>query len=411
MSPGMRLTNQAPILIIGAGLGGLTLAHGLRNLGVPFRIFESDPTREFRAQGYRLKIDSDGAYALKSVLSPQMWEYFENTCTVAEAGHTNFNATDGSIIKSQSGGGPRGGMKTWTVDRTVLRGILLDEVKEDIAYGKRFANYTLTENGVTAQFEDGSSAQGTLLVGADGVRSAVRKQFLPGHKPLDTAGSCIYGKTPLTSGLMERFPATATKWMALVQDKRPITQTLDNDETPLSLLLEPIWFQKNEYQSQMPEDYIYWVLIARTTVFGRPRDELLKPSHEECAGLSLSLTQKWHDCFRVLFELQDVSQSSSLRLATVNPNLPVWDASDRITLIGDAVHVMSPCGGLGAVTALRDGALLAKVIGESGISAQSIGRYEDEMRGYAKTSVQGSFFGGKKIFGQRPFEECEIMDI
>ena len=410
MSP-IRVEPPSNVLIIGGGLGGLALAHGLKKSAIPFQVFESDPSPDFRAQGYRLKINADGAAALKSVLSTEMWEYFEQTCAAAKEGETDFNALDASIISSRSGSGPRGGMKVWTTDRTVLRRILQEGLKGNIRYGKHLESYAYTDGGVTARFEDGSTEAGALIVGADGVRSAVRKQYLPKHKPLDTNGSCIYGKTPLTPELMERFPARAVKWMTLVLDRTPMTQTLDIDETPLTLLLEPIRFQKNEHRDKLPIDYVYWVLIARTAVFGRSRDELLGLSHEESAQLSLALTEEWHPNFRALFELQDIQQASTLRVASANPNIPQWEASDRVTLIGDAVHVMSPCGGVGAVTAIRDAATLSKFLGEGGISKESVAKYEAEMRCYAKMGIQRSFFGGKKMFAQRPFEECEALEL
>lgn len=399
------------VLIIGGGLGGLALAHGLKKSSIPFHVFEQDPTPDFRAQGYRLKINPDGAVALKNVLSPEMWEYFEQTCTNSKVGETDFSAIDASIIASRAGPGARGGPKIWTADRTVLRRILQEGLKGEISYGKHIKSYAITDDGVIAYFADGSTEEGVLLVGADGVGSAVRRQYLSEHKPLDTNGSCIYGKTPLTPELMERFPARAVKWMTLVLDRTPMTQTLDVDETPLTLLLEPIRFQKNDHRGKLPVDYIYWVLIARTAVFGRERNELLRLNHEESANLSLTLTEEWHPSFRALFELQDITQASTLRVASANPNIMPWEPSSRVTLIGDAIHVMSPCGGVGAVTALRDAALLSRIIGEEGITAGSIGKYESEMRTYARMGIERSFFGGKKMFAQRPFEECEVLDI
>ncbi|KAE9409924.1 hypothetical protein BT96DRAFT_931429 [Gymnopus androsaceus JB14] len=57
---------------------------------------------------------------------------------------------------------------------------------------------------VTLEFKDGSSETGDFLVGADGLRSVVRKQLLPKHIPVDTTGRAIYGKTPITTQLLEK---------------------------------------------------------------------------------------------------------------------------------------------------------------------------------------------------------------
>lgn len=400
------------ILIIGAGLGGLALAQGLKKAGIPFHVFERDPTPDFRPQGYRIKLNGDGATVLKNTISAELWEYFERTCCHARLGETNFNAVDGSITASRRGGGPgRPGPAPHTADRTVLRKILLTGLEENISYGKEFSRYIVTPTGVIVQFSDGSSEEGALLVGADGVRSAVRMQYLPDHKPVDTDGRCIYGKTPLTAELIDRFPAKAMRWMTLIVDKTPWTQTLDVDDTPLTLLLEPIRFQDNELRSELPQDYVYWVLISRKSTFGATDEELLKMSGKESAQLSLDMTEVWDPSLRSLLELQDVSQSSALRVGSAKPDMPAWRPSERVTLLGDAIHVMSPAGGVGAVTALRDAFTLSKVLAEGGISATSIGKYEEAMRGYAQKAIERSYFGGKKLFAQRPFAQCEPLKL
>ncbi|KFY09245.1 hypothetical protein V491_08307 [Pseudogymnoascus sp. VKM F-3775] len=158
-----------------------------------------------------------------------------------------------------------------------------------------------------AKFTDDSSEIGTLLIGADGISSQVRKQYLPNHIPLGTNGSYIYGKTPLKSELLERLPRRAIKWMTLVVDKTPMTQTLDVGETPLTLLLEPIQFPDNAYRKDLPADYIYWAVISRTDVLETHTKQLLHLNGNESAKLTLKLTQEWDPSLRALFQLQDSS--------------------------------------------------------------------------------------------------------
>jgi 2-polyprenyl-6-methoxyphenol hydroxylase-like FAD-dependent oxidoreductase len=74
---------------------------------------------------------------------------------------------------------------------------------------------------------------------------------------------------------------------------------------------------------------------------------------------------------------------------------------------------MSPCGGVGANTALSDAADLARIIKKSGserISADGIGGFENSMRERAFRSLMRSYAGSKKMFDQRPFEECVVAD-
>lgn len=410
-----NIDSSSRVLIIGGGIGGLALAQGLKKHGVPFHVFEQDPTPDFRAQGYRLKLNSDGSKALNDVLSDSLWTQFQDTCAVCEAGETNFDAIAATVIASRAGlRRTRGGVaiKTQTCDRTVLRNILLFGLSDSISFGKSLSEYTITDKGkIVAKFADGSSENGTLLIRADGIHSQVRKQYLPNHRPLDTNGSCIYGKTPLTPELLEIFPRRATKWMTLIIDKTPMTQTLDVDETPLTLLLEPIRFADNAHRKDLPVDYIYWVLISRTDMFETHTKELLYLNGEESAKLSHKLTQEWDPSFRALFHLQDSSQTSTLRVSSAFPKIVPWEPSANVTLMGDAIHVMSPSGGVGAVTALCDAALLSNTISKLGISASSIGEYEATMRGYAQTSIERSYFGGKKMFGQEPFDKCKPLEI
>ena len=349
--------------------------------------------------------------ALKSVLSAEKWEEFEKTCAESQFGETNINAPDGTIIASRAGPGTRGGIIPYLADRTVLRNLLFRGLEEEISFGKTLTHYEVVDNGVIAHFSDGSSEEGILLVGADGFRSPVRKQFLPDHKPVDTNGRCIYGKTPMTEEFMAKYHARAHKWMTLILDKTPMTQTLDIDETPLTCLLEPVRFVQNEYKFKAPQDYVYWVLISRSDVFGLSTDKLLALSGQEAADLSLKLTEEWDPSLRALFQHQDIKQTSALRISTAKPQIPEWEPTSTVTLLGDSVHVMSPCGGVGAVTAIMDAATLTACLVKGGTSKNAIGEYEGKMRAYARKSIERSYFGGKKMFGHQPFDRCEILEL
>ncbi|KAL7941082.1 hypothetical protein V8C42DRAFT_361336 [Trichoderma barbatum] len=406
-------SSDQDILIIGGGLGGLCLAQGLSKAGIPFRVFERDENASWRPQGYRLRINGEGANGLKEALTPELWERFERTCCSTELGETDINAVDGSITASRAGGGPAmKGLMPYTCDRQVLRDLLLTGLEDKISYGKELVRYDITADGIVkAYFKDETTATGRFLVGADGRSSVTKQQYLPEQPTLDTGGLCIYGKTLITPELSERFPSRAMRWMTLVVDRTPITHTLDVDDTAITLLLEPIRFSKkgDKFDQYLPEDYMYWVLIARKHLFKLPDNvPLSKYTSDEVVEKSLSITECWDPSIRSILHLQDKTQSSLLRILSASPDMKPWAASDKVTIIGDAIHAMSPSGGVGAVTALVDGANLAKTIATRGISVESIGDFEEGMRNFAGLNIRRSYIGGRKMFGQRPFEECEV---
>lgn len=144
--------------------------------------------------------------------------------------------------------------------RTLFRALLLQNI--DVQFGKQVDRYSLDSPAkkVSVHFSDGSSATGDFLVGADGLRSVIRKQLLPQHIPVDTTGRCIYGKTPITPKLLESFPKELHDWMSLTID--------DTGLKPLSLLTEPLYFSdeakalSTKVLPNASEDYIYWVRIS-----------------------------------------------------------------------------------------------------------------------------------------------------
>src|ERR1700739_5181333 len=74
------------IVIIGGGIGGLTLAQGLKQAGVSVAVYERDRTRTDRVQGYRVHINPAGSLALHECLPPALFDAFARTCGKPSAG-------------------------------------------------------------------------------------------------------------------------------------------------------------------------------------------------------------------------------------------------------------------------------------------------------------------------------------
>src|SRR3954465_6238548 len=80
------MSSAKPVLISGAGVGGLLPAQSLRSHRIPFKVYERDADGSSRSQGYRLRISVDGLTALEQVLDPAHYERFRAGCTALGAG-------------------------------------------------------------------------------------------------------------------------------------------------------------------------------------------------------------------------------------------------------------------------------------------------------------------------------------
>ena len=142
--------------------------------------------------------------------------------------------------------------KAYNVDRAVLRSVLLFGMEEHISFGKRLQKF---ENSSA----DGTSEQGSFLVGADGVRSVARQQLLPGMTVLDTEGHAVFGKTPVEGELFDHTPQQSGQGICLIRDSA---------ESRIKLFCEVMKFDRTRTQEHEHElglriqaDYVYWVLV------------------------------------------------------------------------------------------------------------------------------------------------------
>lgn len=274
---------------------------------------------------------------------------------------------------------PEAGDKHYQVDRRILRSILLASQEDSITYDSAIESYSITPDGVVAKFANGTTAIGSLLVGADGIKSKVAAQLIgDSAAPLDLCLRIIYGKTPLSADVERALHITLRKGISFVTDR-----TADGDK--VTLVLETMRFP----DPSATENYIFWALTTRKGGFLDDDQRLLALTGQQVADLSIDFTKHWDPSIRVVFEKQAVFETAVLRVSSSDPDHPpTWDANSRVTVLGDAIHCMPPTGGQGANAAMYDAALLGQILADStrqetgggGWDVETIGRYEEAMR-------------------------------
>jgi 2-polyprenyl-6-methoxyphenol hydroxylase-like FAD-dependent oxidoreductase len=356
------------VVIIGAGTGGLCLAHGLRRAGVSVAVYERDTSRsrDEGLQGYRVGIDPDGSRALHACLPPELFDVLVATCARSPRYSNMLTEQLQEVLSTDGWGGDPGDPvnSEKSVSRMTLRQVLLTGLEDVVQFGKTFTGYeTGTDQTVTAFFADGTTATGTVLIGADGTHSPVRRQYLPHAQLEDTGMIAIGGKAPLTA-------QTAGLLTPKMRDG-------------LSLILAPHGYGSVIYTMEFPWDsdgapktgigasdadlIAAWPGLAFdntrdyiTVSFGgaakRLPTEIMELTGVELHTMLGELTRRWHPNLRQLFALADAGSFFPIRIRTSTP-IAQWDTTN-VTLIGDAIHTMTPGRGVGANTALRDARLL-----------------------------------------------------
>ena len=372
--------------VAGAGLGGLCLAQGLLRAGADVTVYERDGGLAGRRQGYRLHVDARAGLALQACLPPDLFAVFQATCGQAGTRLTVVNERL-RVLNEHTSGTPAGdryapGTLSTSVDRQTLREVLATGLDGRIVFGSEVTRYEAGEHAVRLHFADGRDADADLLVGADGVNSAVARQYLPDATAVDTGGRCVYGKTPLRTHALARLPAVLDDgFTAVIGGQIGMATGLVRyrnrpDQVP-GADLSPA------------EDYLMWGLAGHRRHFGVPDGPLTAMGPAQLHTLSGKLIRTWHPDLRALHAMADVDETFLVRIRT-SPPVPAWRPS-RVTVLGDAIHAMSPAGGSGANTALQDAGLLCRTLSQAsadgGDLIGAIGDYEERMRGYGYAAV------------------------
>ena len=401
---------QFKVLIAGAGLGGLCLAHALRRRDIDVAVFERDTSPWDRPQGYRLHIDSDGVHALHQSLTPELYNLFDATSMKALPFTTIVDTNlaiqrrlpsdeHGNTQEDASQGLP----SHVNVNRATLRQILFTGLEDLVHFGKKLSQYDSDAKGVTVTFADGTTAEGDLLVGADGIRSTVRKQRVPQAETQDTGVRAIYGRIPITEAL--RF---------VPDHAREDVFTVGVDANKRFFGLGPVVFPiRPEVAAAqfMPQaalrpqdDYVVCIIGGRKERFGKNDAQLHALRSEELQQLSVALMQEWPERSRAIPAHGDPQSFFFVEMYTSIPC--AMPQSANVTLLGDAIHAMTPTLGRGANIAMHDAALLGRyleaVSGGRRSLSEALREYETEMTRYGFDVVKQSAAMGARLMGQNP---------
>ncbi|GGN11301.1 2-polyprenyl-6-methoxyphenol hydroxylase-like FAD-dependent oxidoreductase [Actinoplanes campanulatus] len=379
----MGISTDFSVAIAGAGLSGLCLAQYLMRAGVDVHVYERDPSPFVRQQGYRIILDRHGLQALRESLPRPLYRL---ALTTGDEPGGQLRFTDSRLRDAFTITFKDEPHATRQVDRATLRSILMLGLDGRIHYGKpAVAVERGGPSGLRLRFTDGGSVAASVVVGADGVGSALRAQLMPDADPANTPMAGIYSRSPLRRNGESVIPgALRTSGVLAIADQPSrafFFTSMRFGESPREAFarLAPGGY------APTGDDYVMWGLLLRQQeVPIGARGDLLA-----LRDLAVRMSADFHPLIRRLVD------TAELDTTVLNPfaagRRPHRWAVPGATMMGDAVHVMPPFGAHGGNTALRDAALLGHRIVEalaSGTPVQeAIARYQDEMVSYAFRAV------------------------
>jgi 2-polyprenyl-6-methoxyphenol hydroxylase-like FAD-dependent oxidoreductase len=391
------------VVVIGAGTGGMCLAHGLRRAGIDVTVYERDRTRTGGLNGYRVGISPNGARALKACLPPDLFDTFVATTAAPYRYLTMYTERFRELVSLPyaefPGSGDRPEDRDHNVSRMTLRQVLLTGMDDVVVFDKTFTHYDQNADGtVTAHFADGDAVTADLLVGADGAGSRVRRQYLPHAGHTETGLVAIGGKVALTPENADLLPPEAMDGMCMIFDRRGQFGVVHSMRMPwhdgaprdgvgaTDAALISAW---PGLRYDNTTDYLSWGVSTSRTL---APPHVLEREGAHLHDIALALTADWDPRWRELIATSDPSAALALSIRTSDP-VPAWRPG-AVTMVGDAIHTMTPGRGAGANTALRDARELRDRLvrvrdGELALS-EAVGSYEELMRRYAALAVQES---------------------
>ncbi|KAF9290919.1 hypothetical protein BGZ88_007125 [Linnemannia elongata] len=377
------------IMIVGAGLGGLTLAILLERMGdVEYEIFERSPTLK--------------PYGAGMIIGPNILPVFEQLGLLDEITRVSFPRKsmdiykeDLTLISSMLQGELKEniGYDSLLFSRPHLHRLLLSKVPpEKIKYGKKVLSVGQSEYGVLLRCSDKSVHEGDILVGADGAYSAVRQSMyerllkekkLPkiDTQSLNVGYTCMVGTTtPQDPEVYNVLKDDFSHFAVVIADGKPHSWTIIT----------------------VPGNRIAWGVVIQLSP--EEKDAAFRNSEWGPESLGATITQVEHHKIPYGGTLELIS-----KVYLEEKLFETWN-HNRICLIGDACHKMLPSAGQGAINAMQDAVVLANCIYEMKSSSHdeikaALKDYKKQRYAHAKQQVENSNAAGKILYGQNRLEK------
>ncbi|MFF7519820.1 FAD-dependent oxidoreductase [Streptomyces pseudovenezuelae] len=315
---------MARVLVIGGGIAGTATALALHKAGFEAVVHEAHPDSAedigafltLASNGMRALAQLDASAAVTAIGFPlTSLRLLDDTGT--EQAHAPMGEVSDPLLHYRCL--RRGDLNAALQAEAGRRGVT-------VRHGARLVSVEEGPDQVTAHFADGTTASGDLLIGADGLNSAVRRSVSLGTRPCHAGQYVFYGYTRTAS------PPGADACITMVRGSGAAFG-----------------------YAVSPDGETYW--FARVSGDPLPAEELAQGTPARWRDLLLPLLRK--DATPAADLVAATGEELMVTNATEIPTGTPW-RSGRILLIGDAAHAASPATGQGASMALEDAVVLAK---------------------------------------------------
>ncbi len=340
------------IIIIGGGIGGLCTAIALQQNGFDVRVYEK--VKKLGEVGAGLTLWSNAIKTLRALgVADQVIH------AGSKVNRSYIRAANGDILQDAHMDEIEAqyGEPVVAIHRAVLHDILINALKPNtLTLDVGFVKFEQDENKVSVHFDNGKTDSVDLLIGADGIHSAVRKQMFP--------------------EIQLRYSGY-TAWRGVVETENEAALGLTSESWGVGARFGIVRVDKSR---------VYWFATSN-----QPAGE--KSTSDQRKASLLRAFKDWHDPIYHLLDLTPADMILQNDIYDISP-FASW-TQGRVTLLGDAAHPTTPNMGQGACMAIESAYVLSRSLKEDADYRSALRRYEGERHARTAWITNTSWMIGK----------------